>query len=211
MQIGLVLSYFMKFGVAIMLYGYYIVFLDNLPSPETQKANMTQFIKFTLIALLLSIFVSCKKEGSGQSLTPEQQQQQEEEKAVLLPNEILEKEGLRFTLNYSTVNAQIALKLYKGTTPPASPIALTADQEFVNYSVLAGQLEGNSDFTLVVEYVSVTNNGSFDLSVIGFTDINETKSFTISNHAFTTADEGINKNFLRIHKGITKYTFSTLQ
>ena len=171
---------------------------------------MTQFIKFAFMALLFSVLISCQKDGNEPPLTPEQKQQQEEEKAVLLPNEILEEEGLRFNLNYLTANAQIALKLYKGTTPPASPIAMTADQEFVNYSVLASQLDGNSDFTLVVEYVSVTNNGSFDLEVVGFTDFNETKSFTLPNNVFTTADVGTKKNFIRIHKGIVKYTFSKL-
>ena len=171
---------------------------------------MKQFVKFTSIILLFAFFISCKKGDNDPPLTPAQQQQVEEERAVLLPNEILEQEGIRFKLNYSTNDAQIVLKLYKGTGSGKSPISLIVDQEFINYSITTDQLEENSDFTVVVEYNSVTNAGSFDLSVIGYTSINSSKAFTITGSSFTTANMGTKKDFLKISKGITKYNFSTL-
>lgn len=171
---------------------------------------MKKLIKFTSILLLLSFFISCNKDANDPPLTPAQLQQAQEEKAVLLPNEILEQEGLRFRLNYPTSDAQIVLKLYKGIGPGKSSIPLIVDQEFINYSITASQLDENSDFTLVVEYNSVTNAGTFDLSVIGYTSINSSKSFTIAGNSFTTVNTGTKIDFLKISKGITKYNFSTL-
>ncbi|RYY14130.1 MAG: hypothetical protein EOO04_30720, partial [Chitinophagaceae bacterium] len=50
-----------------------------------------------LLIMLCSVFGSCKK---GSNLTEREKQEQEEQTAILLQNEIIEQEGIRFVLNY---------------------------------------------------------------------------------------------------------------
>jgi hypothetical protein len=163
--------------------------------------------KFAFVALLLCAVVSCKKESK---LSPREQQQLEEETAVLLPNEILEQEGIRFILNYNQESADIGLKLNKGIENTLSPLTLYQDQPFVNYSVLTNQLDENSEFTLQADFLQVGTTGSFDITVIGFTNLNTTKKFTITGLTFAPSSTGTAKSILRIKKGLKKYSFYSL-
>jgi len=171
---------------------------------------MKHFIKFTIVALLFSVLISCKKES--ESLSPEQQQRLKEEKEVLQPNEMLEQEGLRFILSWTPQDSiQLNLKLYKGTGATKSPIPLTEDtRELNNYTIVTKGLENNIEFTLEVEYTQVFKPGTFDLTVIGFTAMPTTKRVTFAGNSFTTVNAGTKKDFLKITKGITKFTFFTL-
>ena len=172
--------------------------------------NMKQFTKFTIVALLFSILISCKKESEGPSLSPEEQQQLKEEKEVLQPNEMLETEGLRFILSWAPQDSiQLNLKLYKGEGATKSLIPLIEDSRD-NYAIVTKGLENNVVFTLEVGYTQVLKTGTFDLTVIGFTAMPTTKRFTIGGNSFTTINAGTNKDFLRISKGVTKFTFVTL-
>ena len=162
----------------------------------------------TLLLLLCIVFTSCKK---GTSLTEREKQEQEEQTAVLLPNEIIEKEGIRFVLNYEEQSAKIALKLFKGTGASQTALHLYQEQPFVNYAVLTDSLSENTEFTIQAEFTNVTKAGTFDITVIGFTNLNTSKRFTISALPFSTGSQGTFKSILRMKKGLRKYSFYAFQ
>ena len=159
------------------------------------------------IIAMIGVMSSCKK---NTSLTARQEQEQNEIKQPLLSNEILEQEGLRFRLNYVPANTTISLKLYEGTGENLVEIPLAVEQANVNYGVSAYELKENSSFTLVAGFGNVIANGTYDLTVIGFTDINNNKNFTITGVPYTTANKQTSKSILRIGKGIHKFTFNQL-
>ena len=152
--------------------------------------------KLTLVMAMAIVLLSCKKKTH---LSPREEQLQNEITKPLLANEIIEQEGIRFLLNYAQSDAQIQLRLYKGSSLELPPVAITETQPYVNYSVSADQMTENTDYTLVVEFKSVTKSGSFDLSLIGFTEINGTKTFGITGIPFTTAQSQSSKAYIKIH------------
>jgi len=166
---------------------------------------MTQMAKCALWVLLFGIVISCKKDPE---LSPREEQEQKELTEVLLSNEILEQEGLRFILNYNQNDAQIAVTLDKSSGVSEGAVTLSQDQQYVNYSIITDALEENSDFVLTADFKTVTKNSSFDITVIGFTDLNHTKQFTITGITFTTTNQGTTRKVLKIHKGLNKYAFS---
>lgn len=167
---------------------------------------MQVLTKSVVCVMLLSLLFSCNKDPQ---LSPREQQELEEQTGPLLANEILEQEGVRFILNYTQEDADIDLKLYKGTGTTLVPLEMFQEQPFVNYSVLASQMAENSDYTIQVELPSVVKNGTFDLTVIGYTNLNSSKRFTVPSVPFTVANQGAKRNFLKIHKGLRKYSFYT--
>jgi hypothetical protein len=165
---------------------------------------MKKISVLAIAMLLCSLMIACKKKSS---LTPREQQQQDENTQVLLPNEILEKEGIRFVLSYPEADAQIHLKLVRVNGTTHSPISLSPDHLYFNYYVLTNQLDENTEFTLIAEFTTVTKAGTFDLTVTGFTNLNTTKSFTLPGNSFIVANAGTSKNILKIKKGLNKYSF----
>jgi len=163
--------------------------------------------RFSLLIIAFIGLVACNK---SPGLTAREEQEQNEIKEPLLSNEILEQEGLRFALSYAPANVTIALKLYEGTGQNLVEIPLDIEQPNVNFGIDASKLKENSNFTLVAEFKNVTTNGTFNLSVIGFTDINNNKNFIISGIPYTTANNQGSKAILRIGKGIHKFTFNQL-
>src|SRR5688500_7354194 len=161
---------------------------------------MKRFYKSTVIHFFFSSLLSCKKNPNEVGLTPAEIQKTKEQNEVLLPNELLEHEGLRFKINYPPGTAQIGLKLYKDS-PAKSEIPLSVTTEFENYSIESKKLDDNSDFILLADYKSVTNDGVFALEVIGFTSMNLSKEFTLDNNLYTKASGGTEKAFLKIRKG----------
>jgi len=168
---------------------------------------MRKTTAFTSVLLALTI-ASCNK---GTELSPREKQELEEETATLLPNEILEQEGIRFVLNYEPQNAQIALQLNKGTGTALSPMSLDQLQPYVNYSVLTDSLPENTEFTIQSDFVSVSSSGTYDITVIGFTNYNTSKRFTVSNLVFSKASQGTRRSILRMKKGLKKYSFYSVQ
>jgi hypothetical protein len=169
---------------------------------------MKQRITVVLMLLLCTVFTSCKKSSN---LTEREKQELEEQTAILLPNEIREQEGIRFILNYDQESARIALKLYKGIGSSLTPIPLDQEQPFVNYSVLTDSLQENSEFTIQADFSSVTKPGTFDITVIGFTNFNTSKRFTVSSLPFSTNSQGSVKSILRMKKGLKRYSFYAFQ
>ncbi|HTE27957.1 hypothetical protein [Flavitalea sp.] len=168
---------------------------------------MNSIGKLTLVLAMAIVLLSCKKKSQ---LSAREEQIQNEITQPLLPNEIIEQEGIRFLLNYEHSNAQLQLRLYKGTSLEFSPVDIEETQPYVNYSVRADQMLENTDYTLVVEFKSITKNGSFDLSLIGFTEINGTKTFGLNAVPFTTGQSQMSKAFIKIHKGVQKFSFYVL-
>lgn len=165
----------------------------------------------TIVALLLllcTVFISCKK---GSNLTEREQEELDEQTAVLLPNEIIEKEGIRFILNYDQESAKIALKLFKGKDGSQTPIQLYQEQPFVNYAVLTDSLQEKSEFTIQADFINVTKPGTFDITVIGFTNLNTSKKFTVSAIPFSANSHGMVKNIILMKRGLKKYSFYGFQ
>jgi hypothetical protein len=102
------------------------------------------------------------------------------------------------------------LKLNKGVQTSLTPLTLSQEQPFVNYSVLTSQLDENSEFTLQADFLDVGTSGSYDITVIGFTNFNASKSFTITGLNFTPSSTGTAKSILRIKRGLKKYSFYSL-
>ena len=169
---------------------------------------MRHKIIVALLLLICATFNSCKK---GPTLTEREKQELEEQTAILLPNELMEQEGIRFVLNYEQESAKIALKLFKGTGTSQLPIRLEQEQPFVNYAVLTDSLQENTEYTIQAEFTSVTKTGAFDITVIGFTNLNTSKKFTVSALPFTTSSQGSVKNILRMKRGLKKYSFYAFQ
>ena len=169
---------------------------------------MKRFLQFTLVVFFFSGIVSCQKSPGESLLAPEIQRIKEEDE-VLLPYEFLEHGGIRFKINYPPGTAAIGLKLFK-VLPTRTEIPLGITTEFENYYIESKDMAENSDFILAVEYKTVAANGAFDLEVIGFTSINLSKEFTLSNNPYATSNAGTSRDFLKIRKGINKYSFYKL-
>jgi hypothetical protein len=168
---------------------------------------MRTTIRYSIAIIAMAGLLSCKKTTQS---SPREEQQQTEIKQPLLSNEILEQEGLRFTLNYQQTDAQLSMKLYEGTGEKLVEIPIVAEQAYVNYTIEAATLKENSDFTLVVEFKNVVTSGTGSVTVIGFTDINNNKNFTVSGIAFSAGNNQTSKAILKIHKGIRKFGFYQL-
>jgi hypothetical protein len=168
---------------------------------------LTKKYASVFIIALFSILASCHKGND----TGEE---------VLLSNELREKEGIRFILTWSVFDssaakdyAQLDLKLFKGIglSKSSTPIALEATPDnFINYSVLTNSLIDDGDYTLTIEFNTVSKNGLFDLSVIGYTATTTSKRFTLSNNSFTPANANTKNDFLKIRKTGSKYTFTPI-
>jgi hypothetical protein len=161
----------------------------------------------SVILVLVMLLASCQKKSE---LSARELQLKNEMTQPLLAHEILEQEGVRFILNYSQSNAQISLKLDGQPGEEGFRPALSADQPYVNYFVEANKLAENSDYIISVSFANVTNSGSYDLSIIGFTDLNKSKIISISNNAFAPADNQTSRLLLKVHKGIRKFSFYKL-
>ena len=170
---------------------------------------MKRFVHLTALVVTFSFLVSCQKSPNQLLQTPEDKQKANEEQGVLLPNELLEREGLRFKINYPPGTAQIGLKLFSAS-PNRSEIPIGVTEEFMNYYIKASELTNNSDYILTLEYKTVSQDGWFDLEIIGFTSINQSKEFTLSNNSYAKSNAGTTKDFLRIRKGVTKFSFYKL-
>ncbi|RYY23554.1 MAG: hypothetical protein EOO04_14160 [Chitinophagaceae bacterium] len=163
--------------------------------------------KLTLVMAMAIVLTSCKKKTQP---SPREEQLEIEITQPLKANEILEQEGVRFLLNYDQTTAQIALKLYKGNTIGVNPVSIIETQPYVNYAVQADQLDENSEYVLALEFKSISKNGSADISLIGFTEINGSKIFDVKGIAYTTAQTPPSKAYIKITKGIRKFSFYVL-
>ena len=129
-----------------------------------------------------------------------------EEKEPLLPNEMLENEGLFLTLDYPRDAANMSFKLFKAS-PNRSEVRLGVIEESKQYFVLSKFLDNNSDFILTVEYKSVAKNAAFQLSIKGILSLKGPAGLTLPDYKFTTESVGVRTEILKIRKGNLKFAF----
>lgn len=140
---------------------------------------------FTILSIVsMFCFFACKKSGSEMS------QRDRELAEPLLENQIIMDGAVRMKLDYQ--NAQIEL----------SGTYLQITQAGVNYFI-----ENMPDNTETVIYVDFkTGSGTFDLMAEGFTASTFTKRFFIKGNVIGSGK----KEFMKVQKGIVKYTFIKL-
>ena len=161
-----------------------------------------------MAVLFSSILVSCKKANYPPHVALEENQRSKEEQEVLLPNEMLEKEGLRFNITYPPGTAVLAFKLFKAS-PNRTEIRLGQVEESRDYYLPSKLLANNSDFILSVEYKQVSGEGSFHLSVNGIASLKGPAAI-LPDYRYTMKDSGVEREFLKIHKGNLKFSFYSL-
>lgn len=154
----------------------------------THKPDLTSF--YSLIFLVCTMLASCSKPVTELS------QRERELSEPLRENQIIEDGAVRLVLNYA--DAVINLQ---------SP-ALSVTQPNVNYYI--ENMPDNSETTIYTEFTSVSKSGSFDLKVEGFTASTNSKRFYLTGIPMLTTDAGQRKEFLRVQKGVVKYTFTRL-
>jgi hypothetical protein len=137
----------------------------------------------------LALAIMCCLSGCTKS-EAEMSQLERELSEPLKENEIIEDGAVRIKLNYQ--NAQIALE---GNL-------LSVTQPYVNYFI--ENMPDNSETILYIEFLS--GSGTFDLMAEGFTASTYTKRFYMLGLPI-----GVGKKpFMKIQKGIVKYTFTRL-
>ena len=166
---------------------------------------MKQFVQIIMAVLFLLVLVSCKKNYAPRT-SAEENQWSKEESEPLLPNEMLETEGLRLYITYPPGTAEMAFKLYK-PSPNRSEIKLGVIEESKAYYILSKHLSNNSDFILSVEYGNVSGNGAFQFSVNGILSLKGPAALNLPDYSYTTGSTGVKREFLRIRKGRIKYAF----
>jgi len=169
---------------------------------------MKHFIQFIIAVLLSSFLCSCKKEYAPTPTLAENQRSREE-KEPLLPNEMLENEGLRFYINFPRGTADMTFKLFKAS-PNRSEVKLGMIEESREYYILSKLLDKNTDFILSVEYKGVSNDGAFQLSINGIESLKGPAGLKLPSFVYTIESAGAKREFLRIRKGNLKFAFYTL-
>ena len=152
------------------------------------------------------LLASCKKANYAPRTLTEENQWSKEESEPLLPNEMLETEGLRLSIKYPPGTTQMAFKLFK-PSPNRSEIKLGIIEESREYYILSKHLSNNSDFILSVEYGTVANNGAFQLSINGILSLKGPSGLNLPRYSYTPESSGVKREFLRIRKGRIKYAF----
>ena len=182
----------------------------ELRSRSSKIACYMKHILQTIIAALVCIIlVSCKKANYGRATLLEENQRSREEKEPLQPNEMLEKEALRFFINYPPGSADMVFKLFKAS-PNRSEIKLGIIQESREYYILSKYLDNNSDFILSVEYNTVLRDGAFQFSVDGISSLKGPAGLKLPDYLYTTESSGVKREFLKIRKGSLKFAFYPL-
>ena len=96
---------------------------------------MKHFVQ-TITALLFSaVLISCNKGKYPPPVVLQENIRSKEEKEPLLPNEMLENEGLFLTLDYPRDAANMSFKLFKAS-PNRSEVRLGVIEESKQYFVL---------------------------------------------------------------------------
>jgi hypothetical protein len=160
---------------------------------------MKHFLPIIIAVLFSSVLVSCKKSNyGGQHRSTKSTGAGRKE--ALLPNEMLETEGLRLNISYPPGTADMAFRLYKAS-PNRSEVRIGIVEESKDYFILSKLLDNNSDFILEVQYKSISSNGAFQLSVNGILSLKGPAGLNLPSYSYTTESAGVKREFLRIRKG----------
>jgi hypothetical protein len=170
---------------------------------------MKHFVQIMIVVIFSSILVSCKKHYPPRLKLVEDTQRTKEEKEPLLPNEMLENEGIRFFITYPAGSADVAFRMFKAS-PNRTEVRLRTVKESSDYYILSRDLTDNSDFILTAEYKSVSTPGAFQLSINGISSLKGPAGLQVSNYSYTTESAGTTVEFLKIRKGSLKFSFYPL-
>ena len=153
--------------------------------------------RILLISALALSLTSCSKDK-------ELSQEEQERNEPLKENQIIENEkgGLNFFV-YPT-GADISVNIYYGNTE----VPVIEKNKFYEYEVLAEDLQDNTEYTIELQFHSVTTSGTFDFMVEGFTAWVDTKKFWIKSIPISVSDAGTKRKFLKMNRGIVRYTFT---
>jgi hypothetical protein len=169
---------------------------------------MKHFVQIIIAVLFSSILVSCKKDYPTKTLLEENQRAQEEQEP-LLPNEMLETEGLRLSIDYPPGTAKMAFRLFKAS-PNRSEVKIGIVEESRDYFIISKLLDNNTDFILTVEYQSVSSDGAFQLAINGILSLKGPAGLNLPSFPYTTANAGVRREVLKIRKGSLKFAFFPL-
>jgi len=154
-------------------------------------------LKFLVVSFLGLSLVSCKKENDKPN-EPE--------------NQIEESSGIVVTLEWNindgsnnVSNADLDLYLYKGTGNNKIPTAYYSDETSVAQETFTiSSVESDGDYTLSVDHLNILKNGKMHFY---FNGSSSNKQYTKRDVSFTTADNGKEKDMIRINKTGNKFTF----
>lgn len=158
-------------------------------------------LKFFVVFLLLFNLASCKKENDKTSV-PE--------------NQIEESSGVVVTLEWNindgsnnVSNADLDLYLYKGMGTNKIPTAYYSDETSVAHETFTiSSVESDGDYTLSVDHLNILKNGKMHFYFNGSAS---NKQFAIRDVSFTTADNGKEKDMIRVNKTGNKFSFIKIQ
>ena len=153
--------------------------------------------RILLIAALALSLTSCSKDK-------ELSQEEQELNEPLKENQIIEDEkgGLNFFV--FPTGADISVNIYHGNTE----VPVIEKNRFYEYEVLAEDLQDNTEYTIELQFHSVTTSGTFDFMAEGFTALTNTKKFWIKGIPISVSDAGTKRKFLKMSRGIVRYTFT---
>jgi hypothetical protein len=169
---------------------------------------MKHFVPIITAVLFSSILASCTKEYPPRAV-PQENQRSQEEREALLPNEMLETEGLRLSITYPPGTTEMAFRLYKAS-PNLSEVKIGIVEESRDYFILSKNLDNNTDFILTVDYKSVSNDGAFQISINGILSLKGPAGLNLPDYAYTTESAGVKREVLKIRKGNLKFSFFPL-
>lgn len=161
--------------------------------PDSRPRLKPYTMKHILLIAAISLSsTACSKEFSYDGIDQNQQH-------LIIDDE---KGGLNFFVHTSA--AEISVNIYDGITQ----VPVHERARFYEYEVSAGDLRDNTEFTIELQYHSVSAPGTFDVMVEGFTAGANTKKFWIKSVPVSISDAGTKSKFLKMSRSMFRYTFT---
>lgn len=148
-----------------------------------------QMLKVLTVCLLTLSFVSCKKEKDPPA------------------NEIEDATGLSTTLTFTNAINDLDIYLWKGTGTSKTVTAYYSDGSTTTENFVFPSNLADGDYTISVDFYDIQANGNLNFA---FKAASGTKTYNISNIAFTTANDGQENDLIKITKSGNKFTITKL-
>jgi hypothetical protein len=151
-------------------------------------------LNISLLALVTIGFLSCSKDKDA-------------------ANQITDSVGLNIKTNWSLTDGSDAIAsadldviVYRGTgaAKETTPVVEGSTGDSFEDEDFIGTL-ADGDYTVEIYYFEVLKPGKFNLI---FKAKTSDKSYTFSDNSFTTSDDGMHVDFVKLSKSGTKYTVS---
>ncbi|HEX6332786.1 MAG TPA: hypothetical protein VFZ78_01090 [Flavisolibacter sp.] len=155
------------------------------------------FNKMLLAGMLMLTMVACKKDDDE-----------------VPANVIEDATGLKLDLTWTLTDGSTATSfvdidvyVYRSSDLSTEIAYGTQTSTFEQVNLTNAILTTDGDYTVTVDYYDLNKNGNWTLTVNG---LSVSKPYTIANRAFTTAEDGQEKQVLKISKSGNKYTLTNL-